>query len=455
MNHIADMKGNKSLSKINLNITYGFIAMAIITLFIVAISYIGLQRLESSFTYLHKSVTDRILALEDLRGTYSSMLLEMTTFLVIDFKGEEKSAQLALLDSLQEQFSNSGKKFDRYLTSAQDVESLRALDTASEESVVLLKKIVKQRDEGIPISEILPFKKELKKIEAEQFFPLIEKMLEDGRSLIEAERLKVDSVSSGVKASLLVFSFLAIILYLIIGYIVIKREESSDEFRDQLISIASHQLKMPITTIKWNLEILDEKRNLLGKDSFLLDDLGEGVSGLSAVVNNLLDLSRIDQGRFILDPKQVPLDTMIKSIVSSLDTATKSDDIKVQFDELRSPVFVFVDDFRVSQAIKNVIDNAIKYSARGGVVNVGFDELSDKIIISVKDAGIGIPEDEQGKIFGRFFRASNTAGKVSGSGLGLFIVKRVIEDSGGEISFKSVMGEGTTFFIAIPKSKNV
>jgi NtrC-family two-component system sensor histidine kinase KinB len=237
----------------------------------------------------------------------------------------------------------------------------------------------------------------------------------------------------------------------------ISEQKKLDKIRTEIVSITSHQLRTPSTIIKGNLEMLmDKKIGELNEDQ--KDVLNEAYCGnkrMICLINDLMDVAKIDEGRFkpILEPAQ--LEKLVAEAVEVLIPLAKERKVALEYHQPAAALAaVKINPQRVMQALQNVIDNALKYSSsrEGGKVEVEIVEKTKELEVIVKDNGIGIPADEQGKIFERFSRGSNstTLDPGGGSGLGLYIAKAVIESNGGRIWFESKENEGTIFHTTYP-----
>lgn len=440
-------KGKFITSRVNAKLVYGFIFIAFLILVTGVFSYSNLMRTRDSFRALDGLVSNQIIKIEEIRSSYSLMLLEMTTYLLIDFQGEDEKQQVNLINDNKNKLL---QLLDNFLPSPSNAHYYSELKEAGEKSADLLGQIVEMRKEHRPLADILVLKRELKKVESENFFPVIDKMLDKNREDISLERTTVENITGRSLLLLIIIFIVIFILSIGVGAILSYREKLVDEFRDQLVSIASHQLKAPMTVIKGNLTLLEDT-SLNDQQKILLQSLQEGSGILLSVVDNLLDLSRIDQGRFKLEPKKVSLITLLEKVIEKNSPIAQKSKIRVNFTKPMEDYIIFVDEFRFSQVLENIIDNAVKYSRDGGEVMINIIEHGQELIVRIQDAGIGIPVKDQKNIFGRFVRGSNTAGLKGGTGLGLFIVKNIIEGSGGSVRFESKQDKGTIFFVTIPR----
>lgn len=236
----------------------------------------------------------------------------------------------------------------------------------------------------------------------------------------------------------------------------VSKERELERAKDRFLAIASHQLRAPLGSTKWSLEMIlgGEFGKLPTKAKELIRQIYKSNDRLINLVNDLLDVSRIDQGKTKNEPKTTDIIKIIKIKIKELSNLAeaKSVNISLEIPKEKIPNILVDPQHFGDQVIQNILTNAILYNRRGGFILVRIVSLNDEVQISVSDKGIGIPEREQDKIFSRFFRASNAAkSEVDGSGLGLYVVKYYIESWGGKIWFESKEGKGTTFYISLPK----
>ncbi|OGF27221.1 hypothetical protein A2331_03560 [Candidatus Falkowbacteria bacterium RIFOXYB2_FULL_34_18] len=229
-----------------------------------------------------------------------------------------------------------------------------------------------------------------------------------------------------------------------------------DKMKTEFVSVASHQLRTPLTAIKLFTEMLinGDVGELQDRQKQYLGDIYESTTRMVRLVNDLLSLSRLESGRLRVEPVDTNMISFIQSIIEEIVPLASSKNIKIVFekivDELPS---VAIDPTLMRQVINNLITNAVRYSLgrKEGLVNVNIKKKEKNIEISIKDNGIGIPKEVQSRIFEKFFRADNAIkSETEGTGLGLYVSKMIVESSGGKIWFKSEKNKGTTFFISIP-----
>jgi signal transduction histidine kinase len=226
-----------------------------------------------------------------------------------------------------------------------------------------------------------------------------------------------------------------------------------DRAKDEFISMASHQLRTPLTTIKGYLSMmLEGDAGHLSKAQ--KDFVGYAFGSSERMVNlisDLLNVSRLQAGRFLIQTKPTDLVKMIRDEIRQLEEHAKSKHITLKFDLPAEPLpLVEIDENKTRQVIMNFIDNAIYYTQVGGVTVV-LQQAGTRVRFEVRDTGIGVPAEARKKLFTKFYRAGNAQTvRPDGTGLGLYLAKRVVEDQGGTIIFESVEGEGSTFGFELP-----
>jgi len=223
--------------------------------------------------------------------------------------------------------------------------------------------------------------------------------------------------------------------------------------KTEFIAIASHQLRTPLTAIHWALESL-AKENFTGNQKELVDNALAIAVKLTKTVNDLLDISKIEEGKFGYQFENIDLVGFIEKIVSEVKDFTKQFKVKVYFQKPAEPsIFLTADPQKLSIVVSNLIDNAIRYNVENGEVIISIERMKDKpyVKVIVKDTGVGIPAEQINKLFTRFFRAENVAKfATEGSGLGLYISKNIVLRHGGEIWAESEINRGSTFYFTLP-----
>ncbi|MEN9920486.1 MAG: hypothetical protein RL538_379 [Candidatus Parcubacteria bacterium] len=233
----------------------------------------------------------------------------------------------------------------------------------------------------------------------------------------------------------------------------ISKQKQIENAKSEFVSLASHQLRTPIAGIKWSAELLqiDNAGNLTDRQKKYIDRLLASAKRMALLVDDFLRVSRFELGTFQPEYSKVNLTDLIKDII--VEHADRIDqkriDVKTFFD---SDIEVVVSDQNLLRMIiTNLFSNAVKYTREEGTVHVGFGRKDDELIISVADNGMGIPIEDQERVFGKLFRAANAVRQVpDGTGLGLYIVKQAVSVLGGKATFTSVENVRTTFEIILP-----
>ena len=230
-----------------------------------------------------------------------------------------------------------------------------------------------------------------------------------------------------------------------------------DKAKTEFVSLASHQLRTPLTSVSWFSEMLlkQEVGSLNPKQKEYLSEVFAQNRRMIDLVDDLLNSSRIDMGMLSIELKPVDLRSILDSVLWEIDPLAKEKNIKVENNFPAGLPIIETDPELARIIFQNVISNAIKYTPNEGKVNIDLTQSGSHVDIEVTDTGYGIPEKQQNRIFTKMFRADNIRNRVTdGSGLGLYIVKAVVKELGGKIYFESKEGKGTTFFITLPMRRH-
>lgn len=237
----------------------------------------------------------------------------------------------------------------------------------------------------------------------------------------------------------------------------ITKEHELNRAKSEFVSLASHQLKTPLTIIKWYIDMLNAgyAGDSLKKEKEYLGKIYNNTERMIELIDAFLNVSRLELDVFSVKKEPINLKDKMELILKNFEPKIKEKNLKLLRSYAKSN-FVFASDVKMIQIIfENLISNAIKYTPSGGQIQVRMQKKGSEILIGVVDTGIGIPGDQQSKIFTKFFRADNASSyKADGSGLGLYIVKTVVEKIGGKVWFRSPASSnqhkniGTAFYVA-------
>ena len=220
--------------------------------------------------------------------------------------------------------------------------------------------------------------------------------------------------------------------------------------KDDFLSIASHELKTPVTSLKAYTQLLqmEAKASADERNELMLSKMDLQVDKLTALISDLLDTSKMQNGKLIYNKKLFPLNHLVEEIVEEIQINSTKHQILI---EINSPVQLYGDKERIGQVLSNILSNAVKYCKDSEKIIVNLKQEAQIAICSVQDFGYGINETQKDKIFERFYRVTeNDLNTYPGLGIGLFIAKEIIERHDGKIWFESEVGKGTTFYFSLP-----
>ncbi len=234
----------------------------------------------------------------------------------------------------------------------------------------------------------------------------------------------------------------------------ITREKRIERMKTEFVSLTAHQLRTPLSAIKWTLQM------------FLTGDLGpineeqkdfiektyKSNERMIALINDLLNITRIEEGRYLYKLMPVNMEEMIQDVIDSLKEEIQGKRINLRFRKADRKIDkIRVDAEKMSLVLQNLINNAIHYTPAGGEIIITLRQSNHDIEFSIKDTGIGIPKDQQNRVFSKFFRGANAIRtETEGTGLGLYIAKNIIEAHDGGIWFDSEENKGSTFYFVLP-----
>jgi signal transduction histidine kinase len=232
------------------------------------------------------------------------------------------------------------------------------------------------------------------------------------------------------------------------------RLKELDKTKNEFISMASHQLRTPLTTIKGYLSMILEgdvgKVKAAEKD--MIQQAYDSAQNMVDLIADLLNVSRLQSGKFVIENKPTDLADMIDREIKKLREQAANRKIKLSYDKPASIPILSLDETKMRQVVMNFIDNAIYYTPPGGSIRVALEASPQSVKYTVTDTGLGVPANVQHHLFSKFYRAENAKKmRPDGTGLGLFMAKKVIVAQGGAIIFKSEEGKGSTFGFSFPR----
>lgn len=226
-----------------------------------------------------------------------------------------------------------------------------------------------------------------------------------------------------------------------------------EQMKNDFVSIASHELRTPLGVINsyLNLFLHGHLGELTESQKMYIQRVFDASDDMSALVEDLLNMSRIESGRLELASQSFYVEDILKDILSYLEQKKESKQISITIDNRMGDIQLFADRQKLDQALTNIIDNAIKYTYNGGNIIITIKRDNEYVEISVQDSGVGIKPENLGHIFEKFYREGNPLSvKEGGSGLGLYISRKLVELHGGSISVSTKHGEGSTFTVKLP-----
>jgi signal transduction histidine kinase len=255
-------------------------------------------------------------------------------------------------------------------------------------------------------------------------------------------------------------AFLMVVGYMIIGSfekLAVSRKKERDqakellELKDQFVFLAAHELRAPATAIKWALELIQsDKPEILKEDPESFDAIIKNSERLVNLVHDLLETSRIESGTIRLKTRKISAHALVERAIKNFDKAITQKNLKVENKVASDMTSLKADPDRLMEVLENLIGNAVKYSEKGGFVEITAEEkVGGNIVLKFKDKGRGIKAEDFQNIFRKFWRG-DPSDVTAHTGLGLFITRQLLKMMGGEIWFESEYGKGSTFYIRLP-----
>ncbi|MFA5086592.1 MAG: ATP-binding protein [Candidatus Paceibacterota bacterium] len=237
----------------------------------------------------------------------------------------------------------------------------------------------------------------------------------------------------------------------------VTRDKLVERMKTEFVSIAAHQLRTPLSAIKWTLRmVLDGDAGALSAEQKdLLEKTYVSNERMISLINDLLNVSRIEEGRFLYKQAPGQLEEVVKTVVESSKELFKMRKVSMSVDIPEGISPVNMDKEKMELAVQNLVENAAKYTPEGGSIHITLEKHEAEVVFKIKDTGVGIPEAEHERIFTKFFRGDNVIKmETEGSGLGLYTTRNIIDAHRGKIWFESKEGKGTTFFFSLPYAKH-
>ncbi|RJQ29785.1 PAS domain-containing protein [Candidatus Parcubacteria bacterium] len=244
----------------------------------------------------------------------------------------------------------------------------------------------------------------------------------------------------------------------ILGFMKIIRNRTREvllvKSKNEFLTVASHQLRGPLTNINWALQTLLGDKAMSEGSVEIVKNAATASQALLGIIEDLLNITRIEEGHFGYSFKQTDLIEFVEKILGEASPQARRATVKLYFDRPKEPLpKLMLDSQKLSLVFNNLLDNAIRYNVPNGEIIVKAERMKDQpfVVVSVKDTGIGVPPEGIGKIFTKFFRADNALKfQTEGSGLGLYIAKNIVQAHGGQMWAESEVNRGSTFFLTLP-----
>lgn len=251
-----------------------------------------------------------------------------------------------------------------------------------------------------------------------------------------------------ITAILIIFTFIATNSF--------ERMAEANRLKTEFVNIVSHQIRAPLSNLKWAIEILMSGRMGEVEASQLeyFKIIRENTSRMSELAKDLLIVSRIEQGRLFFGKEAISLVSLTQEIISRLKPLVQASNVEVEFEARESLPEIWSDPSHIKLVVENLLENAIRYTGKKGKVIIKLKNIGNSLRFEAEDNGVGIPKEDQKYIFQKFFRAQNVLRyKTQGTGLGLYISRFIINREGGKLGFKSEEKKGSTFWFTLPIKK--
>lgn len=241
----------------------------------------------------------------------------------------------------------------------------------------------------------------------------------------------------------------------IIVFLDVTEERQTDYMKSEFISLASHQLRTPLSSMRWYMELLsaEDSSNFTDEQKSYLNEVQKASLQMAHLLDTLLRVARLDDGAMVIERKKLDVVELTTRLFEEVQGTTHNDHITFRADLPKEQIMISTDPVLMPIVLQNLVTNAMKYSPTGGEIAIRIRQDKNEVFIDVEDHGLGVPADEQPRVFEKFFRAKNTRHMMTtGTGLGLYLSKRIMESLGGKLTFRSEEGKGTIFTASLPKA---
>ena len=233
----------------------------------------------------------------------------------------------------------------------------------------------------------------------------------------------------------------------------ISREYEIDKMKSDFISLASHQLRTPLSAIKTYSHMLSDgfMGQLNPRQNKSLKTIIAATNRMNETISTLLNITRIESGSIVVAKKPVAINQVIEEVIADHQLTVTDKHLSIKFSPAKDNIKIISDSVVLKEIIGNLVSNAIKYTPNGGQISVKLSTKDKTLIVAVSDTGLGIPESYKDSVFTKFFRGENVIRQeTSGTGLGLYLVKGLVNELGGDVWFESAEGKGSTFYLSLP-----